>query len=82
MIKRYKMKQLPFEAVQWTGDNIQEVKEFCRQYALFIRDSELYIRVNRRKLYVAPGDFIVRRADGQFCCPLSKHAFEETYEEV
>lgn len=81
MTKRYKMKVAPVEAIQWTGDNIQEVKDFCRQYALFLRDAELYIRVDGRKLYAAPGDFIVRRTDGQFC-PLSKHVFEETYEEV
>lgn len=81
MTKRYKMKVLPVEAIQWTGDNVQEVKDFCRQFALFLRDAELYIRVDGRKIYVVPGEFIVRRTNGSFY-PLDKHVFEETYEEV
>ena len=81
MIKRYKMKQLPVEAVQWTGDNIQEVKDFCQARALFLRDAELYVRVENRKLYVAPGNYIVRQTDGSFC-PLDEHVFNNTYEAV
>lgn len=81
MIKRYKMKVAPVEAIQWTGDNVQEIKDFCRQYALFLRDTELYIRVDERKIYVVPGEFIVRRTDGSFY-PLDKHVFEKAYEEV
>lgn len=81
MIKRYKMKQLPVEAVQWIGVNRQEVKDFCQSRAIFIRDAELYIRAEDRKLYVAPGDYIVRQSDGSFC-PLDEHVFNNTYEEV
>lgn len=81
MIKRYQLKRPSVEAVQWTGDNIQEIKDFCKTRALFLRDAELYIRTDCRKLYAAPGDYIVRQVDGSFW-PLDEHMFNNTYEEV
>ena len=83
MIKQYRMKQLPVEAVQWTGDNIQEVKDLCQQDAAIIRNVELYVQTNSFliKRYVSPGEYIVRNSDGSFyTVPAS--VFEETYEEV
>ena len=81
MKKRYQLKRPTVEVIQWTGDNIQEVKDFCQSRALFLRDAELYIRVKNRKLYVAPGDYIVQQMDGSVY-PLDEHVFNNTYEEV
>ncbi len=81
MKKCYQLKRPVVEAVQWTGDNVQEVKDFCQPRVLSIIAAELYIKVKNQKLYVAPGDYIVRQMDGSFY-PLDEHVFNNTYEEV
>ena len=84
---KYKKIPIVVEAVQWNGDNLQEVVDFgdgqiqsdwgphCR------RDDGVKILTLEGLLYVAVGDFIIKGVHGEFYSR-KPDIFAETYEEV
>lgn len=79
MINKYTKKPVIIEAVQWTGDNINEVKEFVNNNAL------LNIESNEWNIYTLEGimtaklnDYIIKGVKGEFY-PCKPDIFEETY---
>lgn len=86
----FRKKPVVIEAVQWTGDNPDEVREFLGSSGwepqLDLRST--YSESNRLEIFTlegvmqaSPGDWIIRGVRGEFY-PCKPDIFEQTYEEV
>ena len=79
---KYRKKQLVVDAIQWTGDNLDELKklgDFKLNYTLV--DGNLGIYTLEGIMWASVGDYIIMGIRGEFyaCKP---DIFKETYEEV
>ena len=82
MSQRFRKRTNVIEAIQWTGNNLDEVTEFAKGSARVIyNDNELYILTLDGVEKVFDGDWIVKGAHGEFY-PCSSNVFIETYEAV
>ena len=79
MIARYRKKPVEVEAVQWTGENWQEIKDFAGSDVSF--DGRLYVFTLEGTLKVDIGDYIIKGVKGEFY-PCKPDVFEKTYEPV
>ncbi len=83
MVKKYRRKPIVIEAIQWTGDNTNEVLGFGKgkiKYRRFI-DEELYVKTLEGELRASKGDYIIKGVRGEFY-PCKPDIFEKIYEEV
>lgn len=83
MINKYRKKPVIIEAVIWTGNNIDEVKELAKnavQHIIFV-DNNLYIETLEGNMNVSIGDYIIKGIVGEFY-PCKPDIFKETYETV
>lgn len=72
---------VPVYVLQWTGQSIDEVREFCRD-ARYCSDSlRVPSFIPDREVVVRLGDFIVRVPDGTFHV-YSQDVFSECYQKV
>jgi len=83
-VKTYVKKPIPIRALQYTGDNREEILEFTNGQAIFkdvngIR--ELVIRTLEGDMIAVPGSYIACGPKGEFY-PIREDIFKETYEEV
>ena len=83
--KKYVKKPIPVEAVQWTGENVDEIKEFCKD-AEFGQSPDsfgqvLRIRTLEGTMTAESGSYIIRGIRGEFY-PCERKIFEESYEEA
>ena len=79
---KYRKKQLVVDAIQWTGDNLDELKklgDFKLNYTL--TDGNLGIYTLEGMMWASVGDYVIMGIRGEFyaCKP---DIFMETYEEV
>jgi hypothetical protein len=82
----YRKKPVEVEAIQWNGDNFQEIKAFAGD-CVFLEDNELVIKTledgksGKAKHIAAVKDFIIKGVQGEFyfCKP---DIFSQTYEFV
>lgn len=80
MIKNFKKKPVIIEAVQFTGDNVDFIKEFTN-YNSSICNGELNIHTLEGNMIASVGDWIIKGVKGEFY-PCKPDIFESTYEEV
>ena len=90
-VNRYKTKPCEIEAVQWTGLNLQEIKEFVGESLIYyICDSAWEVGKGRPHVIIeiktlegvmtaSVGDYIIKGLRGEFY-PCKPDIFEETYE--
>ena len=85
---RYRTKIKYIEAVKFTRDNVDEVKEFTNGKAMnFIIDKSLNgqasckIELSSKTLNVGEGKYIVKNSDGEFYI-CSEDSFESVYKKV
>ena len=85
---KYIKRRLEIEAVQWTGYNLQEIKDFTGNHAdvKYTETKEgvvadLYIHTLEGDMHASKGDYIIKGVRGEFypCKPL---IFMATYEKV
>lgn len=88
MVKTYVKRPVEIQAVQWTGDNKSEIKEFVGDAAqfwqLYSNDYPKYglnIQTLEGTHYASVGDYIIRGIKGEFY-PCKPDIFVQTYEEV
>lgn len=82
MINKYRKKPVVIEAVQWTGDNLEEVMNFLQQRSAFKHNnSGVEIRTLEGSLYASSGDYVIKGIQGEFY-PCKPSIFEATYEKV
>lgn len=83
-VKKYVKRPIAIEALQYTGDNRQELLDFTQGKAIFIDKNgrtELVIHTLEGDMTAALGCYIIRGPKGEFY-PIYQLIFEETYEEV
>lgn len=83
MINKYRKKPIIVEAVIWTGNNIDEVKELAKsavENIIFV-DNNLYIETLEGNIKVSIGDYIIKSIKEEFY-PCKPDIFKETYETV
>lgn len=80
MIKTFVKNPVKVQAVQWTGDNYDEILNFTHGN-VFQYDEITVIKTNTGYRYIEKGDWIIRGVNGQFS-PCKPDIFEKTYEEV
>jgi len=83
--KKYRKKPVVVEALQWTGDNLDDVKEFLTsdglydsEYLDYVGDS-LGINTLEGTMFAKVGDYIIKGVKGEFY-PCKPDIFNETYE--
>lgn len=79
---KYRKKSIIVEAVQWTGDNLAEVRQmdgFNDAHTCFFND--LKIKTLEGVMHASIGDYIIRGVAGEFY-PCKPDVFEATYELV
>ena len=83
MIKKYKKKPVIIEAVQWTGDNIDEIIKFCGDSLTFkgSKPFKVYINTLEGRHICSPHDYIIKGVQGEFY-PCKPDIFERIYEEI
>ena len=87
MIEKYIKKPIPVEAVQWTGTNQNEIKQFCKDAIFNVYDvagpilADLYIHTLEGTMHANVGDYIIKGIKGEFY-PCEKTIFEEVYTKV
>lgn len=83
MIKTFVKKPVKVRAVQWTGDNYEEIADFVGHisFPYSLDKDSVIISTLENNYYARKGDWIIRGIDGEFylCDP---DIFEKTYEEV
>lgn len=85
MVKTFVKKPVEIQAVQWTGNNYDEVCNFVGLAALDyfwkFEKPRLVIRTLEGDHYASINDWIIRGVKGEFY-PCKPDIFEQTYEEV
>jgi len=81
---RYRKLPVEIEAMQYTGDNLQDIKDFMQKDFLILPKYEkdvLIIHTLEGDIEASEGDYIVKGIDGEFY-PCKPTIFEKTYEKV
>lgn len=84
MIMKVRKKPVEVEAVQWTGENLEEIVYFCGKYLFFINGSLhdlVYIKTREGSHRVSLNDYIIKGIKGEFY-PCKPDIFEATYERI
>lgn len=92
-VKRYTKKPVTVEAIRWTGENLQELKNFVGdslEYDILdaaweVGKGPVTVNVRIRTLegihHASVGDFIIKGVHGEFY-PCKPDIFQETYVEA
>ena len=85
---KYRKKPVVIEAVQWTGDNGEEINDFCgnnAKFTLLCINTKISYRLGIETLEgfmeASTGDYIIKGVNGEFY-PCKPDVFEKTYEKV
>lgn len=84
MVTKYRKKPIEIEAVQYTQDNVEEIKDFVGKALTFCRyanDTKIFIDTLEGKMMLTKGDYIIKGVNGEFY-PCKPDIFEKTYEKV
>ena len=82
---KYRKKPVEIEAIQWTGDNRDEIWEFC-PLSYFNTDLEtgmlsLMVQTLEGSMQASIGDYIIKGIKGEFY-PCKPDIFDMTYDKV
>lgn len=77
---KYRKKPVVIEALQWTGDNRDEIKAWSGATDWYYRP-ELVIPTLEGNMSAYPGDWIIKGVKGEFY-PCKPDIFEATYDPV
>ena len=79
---RYVKKPIPVEAIQWTGDNFNDIYNFVTSKPVVITTfNELIISTLEGEMKAPIGSWIIRGPKGEYY-PCRGDIFEETYEQI
>lgn len=77
---KYRKKPVIIEAVQWNGDNFEEIMKFVNNNFVHL-NGELIIKTLEGNMTASKGDYIIKGVKGEFY-PCKPDIFKATYEEV
>ena len=77
----YISKPVQIEAVQWTGENTDEIKQFATsdENVSFQGGNTLFVNTNHGLTVAEVGDYIIKSSKGEFY-PCKPDVFAEKYE--
>lgn len=84
MIKKYVKKPVVISAVQFNGENIDEISYFAndgKYIGYSIERDQYFIRTLEGDHYITNGDFIIRGVEGEYY-PCKAEIFKKTYDEI
>lgn len=92
MVKKFRKKPVIIEAIQWYGNNFDDVMNFMEDFhgsklnyenaqELAFKTKELNIRTLEGVMTASLNDWIIKGVNGEFY-PCKPDIFEKTYEEV
>ena len=79
MIQKYRKKPVIIEAIQWAGDNIEEIKQFTKSSITYTGGDFFYVPTLEGVMKASLNDYIVKGIDGEYY-PCKPNIFELTYE--
>lgn len=79
MIKKYRKKPVVVEALQYTGNNVEEIKQFCPNCTNLF--DNLIIPTLEGRMRVSVGDYIIKGIIGEYY-PCKEKVFNDTYETI
>ena len=79
--KKYIKKPVLIEAVQWTGENTDDIYDFIKEYDFSFNDKKLNITTLEGVMTASVGDYIIKGVHGEYY-PCKPDIFQETYQEV
>lgn len=79
MIRKYVKRPIPIEAIQWTGDNFDELEDFAGSN-VWVEDGYLFVMTleGAFKSKNKVGDYLIKGIKGEFYI-CEKKIFEESY---
>lgn len=86
MVKKYEKKPVQVEALQWDGQNYQEVSDFLEEVVngsvvLSSQSPEVFINTLEGIMKAKIGDYIIKGVKGEFY-PCDEEIFHLTYTEL
>ena len=81
MIKQYIKKPIAIEAIEWTGENQEDVLAFCGNNTTYDDREGIVIDTLEGRMKSVVGDFIIKGVRGEVY-PCKSEIFKETYEEL
>lgn len=82
---KYRKKPVVIEAVQWSGNNLNEILDFMKdKQPNYYEDDEkklLTIQTLEGNMIASDGDYIIKGVQGEFY-PCKPDIFKQTYEMV
>ena len=78
---RYRKKPVEIEAVRWTGENLEEIKEFAKGALVHRGPAGIAIDTLEGRMRADKGDYIIKGIKGEFY-PCKSDIFEMTYEKA
>lgn len=78
---KYIKKPVEIEAIQWNGENLNEIVMFTNMHNLQYGESKLKIKTLEGNMIASIGDYIVKGIKGEFY-PCKPDIFEQTYDKV
>lgn len=79
-VKQYRKKPVVIEAIEYTGENYEEIEAWCGEN-IFRLDDVAFIDTLEGAMIVRPGWFIIRGVKNEHY-PCEPSVFALTYEEV
>ena len=76
---KFRKKPVMIEAIQWTGNNLEEIKDFMGYYEYAKKN--LIIHTLEGKMIAQVNDWIIHGVQGEYY-PCKPDIFEKTYEPV
>lgn len=80
MPKAYRKKPVVISAIQWNGDNIDEMQRFLNVHFI-VTGEQAFIQTLEGMMCADKGDYIICGVHGEFY-PCKPDIFKKTYDEV
>lgn len=79
---KYIKKPIPIDAIQWNGDNVEEILNFMLgNCPIFSGNGEITINTLEGKMNAPLGSYIIKGVDGEFY-PCRREIFEASYTKI
>lgn len=78
MIRKFRKRPVVIEAVQWNGDNLEEIKEFAPGVILVNGKSSLEVATMAGTVILHVGHWLIKGVEGEFY-PCDPYIFAITY---
>ncbi|EML3937362.1 hypothetical protein RFC57_005271 [Klebsiella pneumoniae] len=78
---KFRKKPVVIDALQWTGENVQEIYDFCNAGGrdCHVLGNEMLIKTLEGTMTASAGDYIIRGVNGEHY-PCKPDIFDKTYE--